>query len=186
MEGEQMIGTLARNWGYVALRGAAALIFGVLAIIFPGETVTTLVVLFAIFAIVDGFIAIVDAVTIGRVIDRTGLFLVVGLFSLVIGIVTLLVPNITLLALVYLIAARAVLGGINEIVQAVRLRDEISYEWLLGIAGAVSILFGFIVALAPLRSLAFFVIFIGVYAIFIGVSQLARAWDMRAHLAKGK
>jgi uncharacterized membrane protein HdeD (DUF308 family) len=172
--------SLGRNWWMVALRGLVAIAFGVLAIVFPHETVRTLLVLFGIFAIVDGVIAIADGFTLGRLIERTGLFLVIGLFSLVIGIITLVLPYVTLLALIYLIALRAILLGIDEIVLSVRLRDEIPYEWLLGISGFVSILFGLIVALAPLRSLVFFVLFIGVYAIFIGVTQLARAWDLRS------
>ncbi len=183
-EVHEMTETLARNWGFVALRGLVAIAFGVLAIVFPGETVRVLLTLFAIFAIVDGIIAIADAFTLGRILESTGLFLVVGLLSLAIGIVTLFVPGITLLALIYLIAFRAVLIGIEEIVLAVWLRDVVGYEWLLGVSGAVSIIFGIIVALAPLHSLLFFVLFIGVYAIFVGVSQLARAWDLRSHLAR--
>jgi len=180
-----MITSLGRNWWLVALRGLVAIAFGILAIVFPNETVRTLLVLFAIFAIVDGLIAIFDAFTLGQVIERTGLFLVIGLFSLVIGIVTLVLPRVTLLALIYLIAFRAILLGIDEIVLVVRLRAEIPYEWLLGISGFVSILFGVIVSFAPLRSLVFFVLFIGVYAIFIGVTQLARAWDLRSALQQG-
>jgi uncharacterized membrane protein HdeD (DUF308 family) len=179
-----MVNALARNWWLVALRGVVAILFGVLAIIYPGETVNTLLLLFAFFAIIDGAIAIYDAFTLGRVIDRTGLFLVIGLFSLLIGIVTLRLPQVTLLALVYLIAFRAILLGINEIVLAIRLRDIISYEWLLGISGFVSIVFGVLVSIAQLRSLLFFVLFIGVYAIFIGVTQLARAWELRSMLQK--
>jgi len=180
-----MLTTSIRNWWLVALRGVVSIVFGVLAITFPGETVRALLILFAIFAIADGLIALADAFTFGGKIGRTGLFLVAGLFSLIIGIVTLLVPSVTLLAVVYLIAARAVILGIDEIVLAVRLRHQISYEWLLGISGGISILFGIIIAFAPLRGLLFFALFIGVYAVFIGVAQLARAWDLRTESASG-
>jgi uncharacterized membrane protein HdeD (DUF308 family) len=181
-----MMVALARNWWLVALRGLVAVAFGVLAITYPNETVRTLLMLFAIFAIVDGIIAIYDAFTLGRVLDGAGLFLAIGLFSLVLGAVTLKVPNVTLLALVYLVAFRAILLGINEIALAVRLRDEINHEWLLGISGLVSILFGIVVAVTPMRGLSFIVLFIGVYAIFIGVSQIARGWELHSVLTQGE
>jgi uncharacterized membrane protein HdeD (DUF308 family) len=180
-----MYQTMARNWWLVALRGVVAIIFGILAIVFPGITLRALLLLFAIFAIVDGLLIIFDAFTLGSGIGRTGLFLFAGLFGLLIGIVTLVEPRITLLALVYLVAIRAIILGINEIVLAFRLRDQISYEWLLGISGGVSIIFGILIAVAPISGIILIALFIGVYAIFAGVTQIARAWDLRSMLSGG-
>lgn len=180
-----MYPSLARNWGWVALRGLVAIVFGILAIVFPNETLRSLLLIFAIFAIVDGLIAIADAFTLGRRMERTGLFLGVGIFGLLIGIITLVVPHITVLILVYLIAMRAIVGGVNELALATHLRRENNYEWLLVISGVISILFGILVAIAPIRSLAIFILFIGVYAIFAGTTLLARAWDLRGTHLRG-
>jgi uncharacterized membrane protein HdeD (DUF308 family) len=67
--------------------------------------------------------------------------------------VTVLMPAITALALVYVIAAWALVTGAFEIAAAIRLRKAIAGEWFLGLSGAASILFGIMLAVFRLAGI---------------------------------
>jgi uncharacterized membrane protein HdeD (DUF308 family) len=177
-----MYPSMARNWWVVALRGVIVLVFGLAALFLPGLTLRTLAILFGAFAFADGVLALGAA--FGR--DRPhgnqeGLLVIVGLLGIVIGLVTLLEPRLTLLFFVFLFAARAILGGIYDVVLAFELRKEISFEWLLGLYGVLSFLFGLLILFVPGAGLLVAVYVIGIYAIFAGVTLLARAWSLRSN-----
>jgi uncharacterized membrane protein HdeD (DUF308 family) len=57
-----VINLLAQNWWAIALRGVFAIVFGILAILLPGVTLASLVLLFAAYMLVDGVLAIVAGV----------------------------------------------------------------------------------------------------------------------------
>ena len=111
-----MLTLLARNWGWVLLRGVAALIFGLLALFNPGITLVVLVILFGSYAIVDGIFTIISAIANRQGEPHWVALLINGLVSLAIGIVTFLWPGITALALLFLIAAWAVITYARGIV----------------------------------------------------------------------
>jgi uncharacterized membrane protein HdeD (DUF308 family) len=54
LPGRQMLHALAKSWSLLLLRGIAAIIFGILAFVWPGLTLVTLVLLYGAFALVDG------------------------------------------------------------------------------------------------------------------------------------
>ena len=74
---------------------------------------------------------------------------VVGLLGIAAGIVTFAWPGITAILLVLFIGAWALVHGIFEIIGAIKLREEIDNEWMLILGGALSVLFGLIVLIAP-------------------------------------
>jgi uncharacterized membrane protein HdeD (DUF308 family) len=100
------------DWRGIALRGIVALLFGVVTLVWPGLTVTALVLLFGAFALVGGLFTIAAVLTqpVGTG-SRRSVMLFDGIVSVIIGVVTFAWPNITALALLYLIAAWAFLTG---------------------------------------------------------------------------
>lgn len=108
---------LARNWWAIAVRGILGIIFGVLAFMWPGLTLASLVLLFGAYALVDGLFAVVAAVT-GQARDRRWLVLMEGVVGILAGIAAFVWPGITTFALLYLIAAYAIVTGILEILAA--------------------------------------------------------------------
>ena len=171
---------LARNWWAVALRGGAAILFGILALIMPGVTLAALVLLFGAYGLLDGVFDIVAAAT-GRAGGRPWWALVVaGLVSIAAGLVAFFMPGLTALALLYLIAAWAIVRGVLEIVAAVRLRREIENEWWLGLSGALSVVFGVLVAIAPGAGALAMVLWIGAYALIVGIVLVVHAVRLRA------
>src|SRR5213082_937664 len=89
-----MLEAMTRNWGAIALRGFIAVLFGVIAIVWPGPTVAVLVILLGAFALVEGVTNIVAGVR-----GRQAWALAEGIISVVVGIVIVVWPAITALAI---------------------------------------------------------------------------------------
>ena len=164
-----LAGLVSQYWWVIALRGVVAIVFGILAFAWPGVTLRALVLLFGAYAVVDGVAAIVMGIKEYGEHERWWATLLGGLVSLVAGIATFVYPGITALALLTLIAIWAVVRGIFEIVAAVRLRHVIKGEWLLGLGGALSIVFGLAMIAFPGAGALAVVWWIGAYAVVLGV-----------------
>ena len=178
--GQPVVPVLSRNWWALALRGLAALIFGLLAFVWPGITLWALILLFGAYMLVDGVFAIVAAVRVAGDSARWWLLLVEGILGVLAGIVAFVWPGLTALALLYFVAAWAIVTGIFEIVGAIRLRREIEGEWALILGGALSVLFGvLLLVVGPGVGLLSLVWLIGVYAVAFGVLLLILAFRVR-------
>jgi uncharacterized membrane protein HdeD (DUF308 family) len=171
---------LARNWGWVALRGVVAIIFGLLTIFQPGITLVALVFLFGGYAVVDGVFAIVSAIANRRDEPHWVALLVGGIAGVALGILTFLMPGITATVLLYLIGAWAIITGVAEIMVAIRLRKMIEGEWMLVLAGVVSVAFGLVLFITPGTGALAVVLWIGTYAIIAGILLLALAFRLRS------
>jgi uncharacterized membrane protein HdeD (DUF308 family) len=167
----------ARHWWAFALRGIAALIFGVLAFVWPGVTLTVLVLLWGAFALIDGILALIAAFRVKH--DHRWWLLVEGIVGIGAGIVTFAYPGLTALVLLYIIAVWALITGVLEIVAAVRLRKVIENEWWLVLTGIASVLFGIVLLAAPGAGALAVIWLIAAYAIVFGVLMIAPA--LRLH-----
>jgi uncharacterized membrane protein HdeD (DUF308 family) len=131
---------IAHYWRLLMLRGFVAIVFGILAIAWPGLTVTALVLLFGVYALIDGGSSTVAAITKAPgTEERRGWFALMGVISIAAAIVTFVWPGITALALLYVIAAWAIIVGVLQVIAAVRYRNEMTREWLLALTGVLSV-----------------------------------------------
>lgn len=175
-----MLETLTRHWWVLAVRGGAAVLFGLLALIWPHITVLALVLLFGAYALVDGVLASYAALTGRRGAEgRRGWLALEGVAGVLAGIGAVVWPGITALALLYLIAAWALVTGVAEIAAAIRLRREMKGEWLLALSGVLSIVFGLLAVVFPAAGALAVVWLIGAYAIVFGVALLVLAFRLR-------
>ena len=169
---------LSRNWGWIALRGFAAVLFGILTLFVPLASLAALVLLFGAFALVDG---ISNIIAVFR--KRSGrpwwALLLQGLVSMGAGLITLFVPGLTAIALLYVIAAWAFVSGIFSVVAAIRLRKEIKGEGWLIASGVLSVAIGIILALFPGAGALALVLWIGAYSVIFGTLLLALAFKLR-------
>jgi uncharacterized membrane protein HdeD (DUF308 family) len=173
------IDSLAKNWWALALRGVAAMIFGVLAFVLPGVTLAVLILLFGGYALVEGVLNVIAAVR-GRGDDQPWWALLLeGLVSIAVGIVAFVVPGVTELALLYIIAAWAIVTGALEIVAAIRLRRRITGEARLVLNGVLSIAFGVLTMLMPGAGALSLAWLIGAYAIVFGALLLGVSLRLR-------
>lgn len=170
-----MLNLLVRHWWMLALRGVLAVIFGIMALVWPTITLEILVILFGTYTLLDGITLLVTSLTNRKQYPKWGRWLLSGTLSLVIGILAFVWPEITALALLLLIAARSIIVGVFEILAAIQLRKEIAGEWLLGLSGVLSILFGILLVIQPESGTLAIVSLIGIYAIVFGILLFALA-----------
>lgn len=170
---------LNHTWWMLSLRGLFALIFGVLALIWPSLALTTLVLLFGAYMLLDGALATWAAFTSRQEYDRWWMVLIEGLAGIIAGVVALIWPGLTAFALLFLVAAWAIITGVMEIIAAIQLRKEIEGEWLMGLSGAISILFGALLFIWPGTGLLSLVWLIALYAILFGSMLIVLAFRVR-------
>jgi uncharacterized membrane protein HdeD (DUF308 family) len=168
-----------RTWWTVLIRGILAVVFGILALILPGAVLLTLVLIFGVFMLVDGMLALVAAFRAAEHRRHFGLLLVEGILGILAGVIAIWHPGIAATALVIVIAFWAVIGGIVEIVQAIEMRRQVSNELLLILGGLLSVAFGVVLFLSPLYGALALVWIVGVYALFFGFALIGLSFRLR-------
>jgi uncharacterized membrane protein HdeD (DUF308 family) len=176
-----LLHALARNWWLLLLRGIVAIVFGVLAFIWPGLTLLTLIILYGAYALTDGILAVIAAIAGTGGAGPRWWLAIVGLLGVVAGLLTFLWPGITALVLLFFIAGWAIASGVFEIVGAIRLRKEIDNEWLLVLSGLLSVIFGVVLLMQPAAGALALVWIIGAYAMLAGVLYVALALRLKRH-----
>lgn len=178
-----MVQALANRWWIFLIRGLAGIIFGILAIVYPGSALVALTILFGAYAFVDGIFALAAAFTgIGG--GRWWALLLEGILGLVVAFYVWTQPAYSTVVLVYAVAFWAIITGIVEIIAGFQLRDVITNEWLYILAGVVSIIFGILV-IRDLDAGAVAIAWtIGIYAIIFGVMQLGLAFRLNGMRGK--
>lgn len=174
-----MFGDLTRNWGAFVARGIVAILFGLAGFLLPGITLTALVVLFGVFALADGILEIIAAVR-GQSGAPWWVLVLRGILGIAAGAIALLWPGITAVALVFVIGFWAIASGIVEIIGAIRLRKVVEREWLLGLAGALSILFGVLIVMNPGAGALAVLWLICSYAIVLGILFIGLGLKLRS------
>jgi uncharacterized membrane protein HdeD (DUF308 family) len=177
---------LAKNWWSLVLRGLLGIALGIVTFLWPGITLTALVFLFAGYALLNGSLSLAGALRAAEAGDRWGALLFEGIIGILAAFLTALWPAITALALVFVIAAWAIATGVAEIAAAIRLRRHIHGEWLLALAGVVSIVFGVLLAAMPIAGALVIALWVGAYMLVFGVTLVAlgvrlRSWSHGSH-----
>ena len=173
---------LQQLWRWLIVRGLAAVVFGILAIAWPGLTVLALVLLFGAYTLLDGISLLVAAFTkAGGTEGRRGWFTMMGLLSVAAAIVTFAWPDITALALLYVIAAWAIAAGTLQLVAAILFRKEMTREWLLALRGVLDVVVGIALFIWPGAGALAITWLIGWFAIVGGVFTVAEALRLRSH-----
>ncbi|PWV50978.1 HdeD family acid-resistance protein [Nocardiopsis sp. L17-MgMaSL7] len=172
-----ILGELSRHWWVLVVRGVVAVVFGLLALVWPGASLLALAIIFGVFALVDG-VALAFTAYRATPGSRLSLGVQAGL-SIVLGLLALTWPMAAIIAIVFLIGAWAIVTGVAEIVTAVRLRAHISSEWLLIFVGALSVIFGLLMWFWPLAGAEAIMLVVGVYAIVFGVVMAVAGFQLR-------
>ncbi len=162
-----MLQHFAENWRLHVLRGVLAIAFGVMALVWPQLTLGVLIILFGIYVILEGILAL--AVAARRRGRGSGwLFGVEGVLGIGVGLCAFAWPGLTAVVLLVFIAVWAILTGVIELAAAIQLRRVVQGEWVLGLAGVLSILVGILLLANPSSGVLAVVWLIGIYAIVFG------------------
>lgn len=177
-----MLDLLARRWWLLLLRGIVAIAFGIMAFTWPAPALYALVLLYAAYAVVDGVFTIASATGASHVDPhlRVWPILVAGVVLVVAGAIAFAWPGLTAVSLLLVIGVAAVVRGVMEIVEAVRLRHEVDNEWALGLAGALSVVFGVLVLLRPAAGALALIWMIACWAVLVGALYVVLALRVRA------
>lgn len=170
-----MLAAVAGSWWTFLLRGIAAVLLAIAAFLWPGLTLTVLVLFWGAFALVEGVVAVAAGAR-----TRWWPVVVLGAIGILAGLVALFMPGLTALALVLVIAVWAVLRGVLDIAAAIRLRRELTGEWLLILGGVASVVLGILIVIYPAAGALAVVWLIGLQALTLGIVLIALAFRLRS------
>jgi len=176
-----MLIVFAGTWWLMALRGAVAVLFGLIALFRPSVALEALTILFGVYAFLDGALSLCAAFWRAPRADRWMMFFE-GVLGVLAGIFALAWTPIAALALIYIVAAWALLTGALEIWAATVLRRHLMGELGLALAGLVSLLLGFILVVEPGMGAVMIAWIIGGYALLFGTAMLLLSLRLRRWL----
>jgi len=173
---------LARNWWALVLRGVLALIFGAFLLFDPGLALSSLVLVFGIYLLVDGAFAVVAAIRAAAHHERWGLLLLEGICGIVLGLVALGAPLFAVTVWITLMAIWAIITGALMLAAAFRLHSGHG-NWLMGLGGVASLVWGVLLFAAPLLGAVVLTIWLGAYAVVFGIAMIALGLRLRSRAA---
>ena len=171
-----MVRTLAQHWWVLLLRGLLAILFGVLTFARPAITIVILVAFWGAYALVDGIFEVIAGIR-----AKWGSLVFLGILGIAAGIATFLWPGITALVLLYIIAFWAIVAGVMQIAAAIRLRREVTGEWLWILSGVCTVILGALLIARPGAGAVSLVWLIASFAIAWGVLLVILSFRLKAH-----
>lgn len=174
-----MLAGLTKNWWSLVARGVLAIGFGLFAWTRPEFFWASVLLIFGVYAVVDGVLALISAAR-----GDTGTRwpnVMEGMAGIVVGFLALVFPDRAGRAIVVLIGAWAIVTGVFEIVGAIQLRKVIDNEWTLILSGVISVLFGIALVAMPGAGALALVWVIGTFAIIAGVLSCILAFKLKSH-----
>jgi uncharacterized membrane protein HdeD (DUF308 family) len=182
------------NWGWIALRGALALAFGVLAVLMPEAAVLALATVYGAFAFVDGILMLIAAVR-RKPSDRPGWTLALGgVLGIAAGLIVLFAPVLAAFALVVYtwvaVSVWALATGVLELSAAARLHRETTTATWLALSGFARTLLGvtavILLLMFPIASVPALGIALGAFGLASGTTLLAMAFQLRRDASRGQ
>ena len=177
---KQMSAVLFATWWVLLLRGLVAILFGILAWTRPGITLATLVMFWGAYVFVDGILGVGTALAGGKAQEHRWLLALWGVLGIWVGVATFRTPGVTAVVLLFFMASWAIATGVLQIAAAIRLRKEIEGEWLLGLGGLASVLFGGFLMSRPGAGALAVLWVIAAYAVVYGVIFVILAFKARS------
>lgn len=166
-----------------ALRGIAAILFGIAAVFWPGITLVTLVYLFSAFVLVNGLITLVIGLvesnqTKNSVLSQI-LPVVVGAVEIGIGVYLLRHIDVAFSTLILLIGFVLILRGLIEVFGGL-FEDAVSdmYKTASVMVGVLAVVAGIVLLFQPEAAGVGFVWILGLYALLTGPLMVALALDI--------
>ena len=167
---------VSRIWWSLVIRGALAIVFGIVAFIFTGQTLLAMVYVFGVFAVLSGVSSLAMAVRAGEAHQRWAFLAVSGLLSVAAGVTAFFWPGLTALAVVLVVAFWAIATGIMEIAFALAAPVILPHPWLMAFSGLLSVIFGVLLAAWPRAGVVTLTWLVGIYAIAYGATLLYYAY----------
>ncbi|OLC85527.1 MAG: hypothetical protein DMD38_05215 [Gemmatimonadetes bacterium] len=177
---DQIAAAVRHHWWLFLLRGIAAVVFGVLVLMWPGATVIALTAFIAAYALVDGIVAVGSAVRMRAIFDRWWILLIQGLISIAFGVLAFMNPALSLLYVVISVSLWMLLASLALFMLG-RAHQAMGGSAVGSTIAAVASLVLAVLAVAyPGLTIAGVIALIAWFALVIGVVNLAVAFRVRA------
>ena len=175
-----LVAMMAKDWWMFAVRGIAAIVFGIAAFAWPEQTVTVLTWLFGLYLLVDG-ISLLAGLISGDPFARRNAWAValMGIVSIGIGIASFIWTDAVALSLLYVIAFWAIVVGTLQVISAYQLRGQVDGDGWFALGGILAIVLGVLLVVYPAAGVISLVWLIAAWAIVSGVSSLVLAYRLR-------
>lgn len=180
MKGIIMVQMLSKYWWLFVLRGLLSILFGVVAFMYPSSTLTSLILFFGVWMLVDGAFSVCGALFGKSVVDDWVLQLMFGILSILLGAMVLSAPGVTTLVVVVYAAAWFMIRGVGDIIFAIKLRKVIPHEYLMILGGFLSVLVGFMLLWNPVAGALALLWLVALYAVIFGVMAVALGFKFRS------
>ena len=174
-----MLAVAARQWWVFVLQGILGIAVGILAIVYPELALATLALLFAAWAVLSGLSQLGAGWRVAEARGRSWPFLVAGAVSVIAGVLAVLNPGITVLYLILLLGGWMLVSGAMEVYTAWRIRDEVTGEWILALAGALRIAVGVIILAMPVVGAILTAALFATWSVSSGIAALLLGLRLR-------
>lgn len=172
-----MLERVQKKWWLLLLRGILAIIFGLIALFSPGIVLVTLLFYFGFVALFSGIFLIIEGIAVKS--DDRGLHILEGILSIIFGLLFLFMPGFVFSFIMYFIAFWAIVGGIMQIIYAIKLRKEIPNEWMAILSGIITLIFGILVLLNIVAGASALVMVFGIYALIWGIMLIVLSFKVK-------
>jgi uncharacterized membrane protein HdeD (DUF308 family) len=168
-----------RGWKILVTQGVIGIVFGIVAMVWPIASVVTLVVLWGIFALVDGVGSIVAAFRAEGGGAKT-LLVVIGVISILAGLYAVIHPGTALVALTWAIGLWLVIRAVYDLYAAFAFTEGGSARWLRVLGAVLLGVAGFIIVTHPGTAALAFTVWIGLLALLWGVLLVVAGLMLRS------
>ena len=167
------------GWQMVMVRGAVAVVFGLVAMTWRMETAVVLVLIWGVWAVCDGVSLLAQAFT-GKVQDGRWWAVTLGVIAVLVGVLAIVRPGLAAVTLTWLLGAWAIVRGALEMLVALGLSGR--YRWFLLAGGTLSIVIGLLFVLNPGGAAVALAFLLGLLAVGWGIVYLSTGFALRREL----
>jgi uncharacterized membrane protein HdeD (DUF308 family) len=130
VHGIVMLASLAEShvviprWARV-VQGISGIGLGIVAFVWPGITTLALLLLIAVWSIIDGIMRVVAAIELRKAIEHEWLLALSGVLSVLFGVAIVVWPGLGALALVTVLGIYAIINSVILFAHGLRMRDRL-------------------------------------------------------------
>lgn len=166
-------------WKLIMTRGIVLVLVGIILLIFPTATLTTLIFIMGLYWLVDGIITMYNSILSRKINPNWSWGIFTGAIGIIAGILVLAKPFssavLTTSFLMWFLGIVAVINGITGLLAGIRLQRHHNSEKSMIWGGIFSIIFGFMLISSPYVSALIVIKIIGAFALFAGLITIALA-----------
>lgn len=175
----QLLGTLAdAAWPVLAAAGAAAIILGILALLWPGVTLVVAGAVFGIYLLTSGIFQLAGAFASHVPGHLRALGFVSGTIAILLGLLCFRGPAQSILLLALWIGFGWLLRGIMTVAMVASSPDLPARGWQ-ALLGALTLIAGIVLITSPFRSIVTLTVVVGVWLIALGIMEVVHAIQLR-------